>query len=74
MRLLLILNDNHKSEIEILEGNSCLHSLAAFKTSVAERLKIPQPISLMIFNPFWNDFVNFDDVSKLQDKAKIKVI
>lgn len=74
MRLLLILSESDKREIEILDGDPCLQNLVEFEATVADRLQIMQLKFLMIFAPFWDEFVNLDDISKLHDKAKIKVI
>lgn len=44
------------------------------EVTIADRLRIAKVKFLMIFAPFWDEFVNLDDISKLHDKAKIKVI
>lgn len=74
MRLLLILNESDKREIEISADNPCLQNLADLETTIADKLQISRVKYLMIFASFWDDFVNLDNVSKLHDKAKIKVI
>lgn len=74
MKLLFELNENDRQEINLPDDDACLENLELFKTKIGDCLELNNLKSLMIFNEYWDCFVNFDDVANLKDKSKLKVL